>query len=417
MKAITFCIGQTTTAPRGIFAKCEATLDDNGSEVTLIRERLDIASGGARARFVRHAAELAAAHYRLTFRGTPNATFRENVARMKDASLLAFEDAYLTHAERDDREVELVPVADVEYSPEPATHDLFGLAVPLSAPSVFFGASGAFKSTTAMRAAVGIAQAGRRVLLLDLENDTDDSQRALAGICAGLGVEVPGNLYRVKVRQYGLDARLDALRRQIRQHRIDYAVIDSASIAAPGDLSDATVAKAYFHSLAGLGVRGSLTIAHEPKAATEGRVTASPLGSMVWQAIPRLVVRFEPFLPEGAVLAVAGGVKHVRMVVAVSNTAMQPGAVVHLSVHHAPGRIVVRTTDRRAPRPPTDDDRLGVLKAALAERGALKSGDLKPLIRKAEADKAGVLRLLADDPDVAVEKRGNARVYCLKAAN
>ena len=57
--------------------------------------------------------------------------------------------------------------------------------------------------------------------------------------------------------------------------------IDSANIAVPGDLNDASVARGYFALRADLGIRGSLTIAHEPRAETERKATATLLGSTI----------------------------------------------------------------------------------------------------------------------------------------
>ena len=167
------------------------------------------------------------------------------------------------------------------------------VCVPISAPAVMYGDPACGKSTLAMHMALSMSVAGYNVAWIDMENDPEDVKLLAGRVARGMGLAKVG-LLLTRARQMSLGARLDSMRRAFRDREIDYVVVDSATMAADGELSSAEVSKAYFEALHRIaGEAGSLTICHTPKHAqgnSGAAAQAGPLGSRVWTSYPRLVM-------------------------------------------------------------------------------------------------------------------------------
>jgi hypothetical protein len=150
-----------------------------------------------------------------------------------------------------------------------------------------FGDGGTGKSLFAL-AIAGSIQSGReliegfppattrRVAYLDWEWDAHVHRRRLAQLSPD--AELPDLVY-VACRLPIAEER-DRLRRIIRQHGIEFLVIDSVALAAGGEPESAEVAVAFFGALRSLGLP-TLCIAHVTNAAARSSADR-PFGSAYW---------------------------------------------------------------------------------------------------------------------------------------
>ena len=421
---IVFDIGRPIWSARGgEIATVEAHYrEDDDRRYLLTRERINIASGSERARFARYAAELANAMLAPSDLGSSgNAEARATAARGAQdsrarAALLAFEENCLARLESEDRAAELVTFASLPPVGPAETYDVFGLRLPLDAPSLFFGSPGSLKSTVASRVAVDLARNGVKVLVLDLEASPDASKRVIDAASAGVGLsEAPATLYRTRSRELSLTRRIDTLTAECRQHGIEFVVIDSATVAASGELNDSAVAKSYFDALRALGVAGSITVAHQAKAATDiPAAKRTPLGSQVWTALPRCVVAFDRF--DGPTLATASGVRYVQLTVTASNTETGEGERAYVSAVFGTTALRVTATTRRPVdgRQRSEQDRDRADDAALSAAaefirdagGEVSTTDLRGHLRVRAERQGRLLDRLAERPDIVRERRG-----------
>lgn len=174
---------------------------------------------------------------------------------------------------------------------EPPEDDGFLLEplVPARHPMVLFGDGGSGKSYLALAAAVSIhtgrellgmtPSVRRRVAYLDFEYDGWEHRRRLAALL-GSDADLPDLVY---VRcSLPLRDDVDRLRRIVREHAIEYVVVDSVAPACGGEPESAEVALGYFGALRQLGL-GSLSVAHNTKSGDEYR----PFGSTFWHNLAR----------------------------------------------------------------------------------------------------------------------------------
>lgn len=125
--------------------------------------------------------------------------------------------------------------------------------------------------------------ATRRVAYLDWEWTSTIHRKRLARLWAGRTGELPDMVYvpcRLPLRE-----ERDRLRRIIRDHGIEYLIIDSVALAAGGEPEAAEVAIAFFGALRSLSV-DALCIAHVTNANAKGSAD-KPFGSTFWSNTAR----------------------------------------------------------------------------------------------------------------------------------
>jgi hypothetical protein len=181
------------------------------------------------------------------------------------------------------------PAIGLRDAPQPASG-----GAPLLAPllagdgaTILFGDGGTGKSYLALAVAATL-QTGRalidgltpsdmrRVGYLDWEWSAAVHRRRLAQLWPD--DELPDLVY-VPCRLPLKDER-DRLRRIIREHRLEYLILDSVALAAGGEPESAEVAVAFFGALRALGL-DALCVAHVTNAAARGSADR-PFGSAFW---------------------------------------------------------------------------------------------------------------------------------------
>ncbi len=193
----------------------------------------------------------------------------------------------------------LTPLSDMPTDPPPPL--LLGRLHPIQA-TILYGPGDAGKGTLAVSWAKQLADTGRRVAILDYEgNDLEWSSRLHGLGGADVLYLAPSRDYpagRVphppaaggrrypdmdSMRAAGLAGHVDQLKDELDDAEIDYIIIDSAGMAAPGDPGSPEPVMAYFAALQQLR-RPSLTIAHTNRAGD----SRYPFGSVYWHALSRL---------------------------------------------------------------------------------------------------------------------------------
>lgn len=169
------------------------------------------------------------------------------------------------------------------------------LRLPRRHPAIAFGDGGSGKSLIALHAAGQLARQGMTVLYADWEYAPEDHRARLGGL---FGDDLP-QIYYVRCER-PLVAEADRLARLVREHGIDYMVVDSIAFACDGAPESAEVAAAYFRSLRRIGV-GSLNIAHVTKS--EG-ADQKPFGSAFWHNGARMTYYVARSVEEDAELVV-----------------------------------------------------------------------------------------------------------------
>lgn len=172
--------------------------------------------------------------------------------------------------------------------------DAVGAGAPLVAPllagdgaTILFGDGGTGKSYLALALAASLhtgrelvdglpPSSTRRVGYLDWEWSAAVHRRRLAALWPD--DELPDLVY-VACRQPLREER-DRLRRIIRDHGLEYLVIDSIALAAGGEPESAEVATGFFGALRSLGL-DALCVAHVTNAAAKGGAER-PFGSAYW---------------------------------------------------------------------------------------------------------------------------------------
>jgi hypothetical protein len=147
------------------------------------------------------------------------------------------------------------------------------LTLPRRHPAILFGDGGAGKSLIALHIAGRLARDGMTVLYADWEFDAADHRLRLDGL---FGEALPSVLYVRAERP--LVAETDRLTRLVREHGVDYLIVDSIAFACDGPPEAAEVAAGYFRGLRRVGV-GSLSVAHITKSDGGDQ---KPFGSAFW---------------------------------------------------------------------------------------------------------------------------------------
>ena len=167
--------------------------------------------------------------------------------------------------------------------------------------TVLFAAAGTGKSLLALGLCVQAATGRRiipginppddpvKVLYLDWETSQDNHARRMAGICDGVLLPIPSDLIYYWRMEYPLVEAIEDVRAFIISNKIGLVVIDSAGLAADGDVNSTEVGTAYIKTVRAIGNAAVLTITHMSHDQIErGRgKTLRPIGSVYFQNGPR----------------------------------------------------------------------------------------------------------------------------------
>ena len=169
------------------------------------------------------------------------------------------------------------PAIALHELPRPAPDDALvvdGMSLLPRHPVIVFGDGGCGKSLVALYLAGRLSQQGMRVGLLDWELSADEHRRRLEDI---FGPDMPPVQYLRCDRP--LCEMVDAVRRMLAEHALEYLILDSIAFACDGPPEAAEVASRYFQALRRFGEIGSLHVAHMSKAEGADR---KPFGSVFW---------------------------------------------------------------------------------------------------------------------------------------
>lgn len=173
------------------------------------------------------------------------------------------------------------PAVSLRDLPRPApdqTFSVHGLTLLQRHPVGLFGDGGSGKSLISLFVAGELQRAGKRVGLFDWELAGEDHRERLEAL---YGPQMPDLKYLRCDRP--MSHMADAIRRIVRQERLDYAVFDSVAFACDGPPEAAEVAGRYFQAVRQLGPIGSLHVAHvaKPREGDRGH-EQKPFGSGFW---------------------------------------------------------------------------------------------------------------------------------------
>lgn len=170
--------------------------------------------------------------------------------------------------------------------------------------TVVFGIGGTGKSVLMLAFAACIDQGipyldmvvqQRNVLYLDYEDEEENQRYRLDLLREGWQMEERPHVF-YKRAEISLPSMADALAREIEAKNIEYMIVDSAALACGAEPETADAANAYFRTLRGLKLRGSVTIAHQPK---EKERSNMPFGSVFWWNNPRSIWQLQKAQLEG----------------------------------------------------------------------------------------------------------------------
>ncbi len=168
----------------------------------------------------------------------------------------------------------VVQLCNVQVSSENPEYEFDVLpSVPRTSMSIWFGDGGTGKSLAALYAAGQLVKPGIPTLYLDWEWDEGEHRTRLEQLFQD---DMPQELFYWRCHQ-PLAQFGEAIRRQVRYHKIKYVVIDSIAYACGGSAEASDVAANYKRVVDQLGI-GSLHLAHIPK----GGDTSKPFGSVFW---------------------------------------------------------------------------------------------------------------------------------------
>lgn len=127
------------------------------------------------------------------------------------------------------------------------------------------------------------------VLYLDWETNAKVHARRMASIAKGAGVTVPAGRVHYWRMEFALEESIEDIRAFIKLHRIGLVIIDSAGLAANGDINSTEVGTSYIKTVRAIGDVAILTITHmswEQMEKGKGK-TLRPIGSVYFQNGPR----------------------------------------------------------------------------------------------------------------------------------
>jgi hypothetical protein len=160
-----------------------------------------------------------------------------------------------------------------------------GLTLYPSHPQIIFGDGGTAKSYLALHIAAEMARRGQQTLFADWELDEHAHRRRLGLL---YGSNPPRVLYVRCDRPLVHEA--DRLQRIVREHGVQFLVVDSIAFACDARPEDAEVAARYFRALRQIGV-GSLSVAHVNKS---DQGDQKPFGSAFWHNGARMTWYVRP---------------------------------------------------------------------------------------------------------------------------
>ena len=135
-----------------------------------------------------------------------------------------------------------VPLLEIERPAGNQFLHLFGFKLPFRHSSILFGDGGSAKSYLALFLGGLMARDGYRVLLADWELDGPDHRARFEAL---FGDEMPAGLLYVRCSR-PIAQEVDRLKREVRDHGIDFLIADSVGYALTDDPKDAGAALAYF---------------------------------------------------------------------------------------------------------------------------------------------------------------------------
>ena len=165
--------------------------------------------------------------------------------------------------------------------------------------SMIFGDGGVSKSLHALAIAVSVATGqavipGTKVhdtgpvIYLDWEDEAETHAERLAAICAGIDIEVPGNIIYMR-RSGSLHESTREIRREIAKQGAILAIVDSVGAACGGDPEKASDVIRAFDSMRTLGIT-VLALHHVTK---EQKDRTKPFGSVYSPNLSRLTWRLD----------------------------------------------------------------------------------------------------------------------------
>lgn len=178
------------------------------------------------------------------------------------------------------------------------------LAAPLleaGEHTVLFAPGGVGKSLLSLALCVQLATATQvipgveaptspvKVLYLDWETSGEVHHRRMGSIAAGIDAVVPKGMIFYWRMEYALAEAIEDIRTFIINNNIGLVIVDSAGVAADGDINTTDVGTAYIKTVRAIGDVGVLTIthmSHDQMERGKGK-TLRPIGSVYFQNGPR----------------------------------------------------------------------------------------------------------------------------------
>jgi len=167
--------------------------------------------------------------------------------------------------------------------------------------TVLFAPGGVGKSLLSLGICVQVATGARvipgtdppkapmNVLYLDWETNAKVHARRMRSIAKGAGVEIPeGRVFYWRM-EFALEESIEDLRAFIKMNNIGLVIVDSAGLAANGDINSTDVGTSYIKTVRAIGDVAILTITHmswEQMEKGKGK-TLRPIGSVYFQNGPR----------------------------------------------------------------------------------------------------------------------------------
>jgi hypothetical protein len=125
-----------------------------------------------------------------------------------------------------------------------------------------------------------------KVLYLDWETGADVHKRRLDQICTSVSMTAPKDRLFYWRMEHALREAFQDIKQFITANNIGLVIIDSAALAANGDVNESSTGTDYIKTVRELGNIATLTITHVSKATIE-RERLVPIGSVYFQNGPR----------------------------------------------------------------------------------------------------------------------------------
>lgn len=153
------------------------------------------------------------------------------------------------------------------------------LLLPKAHPSLFFGDGDALKTYTGLHVLTELRRAGARVGIADWEMTAADHRERGERLQGA----APDVIYIPCARP--LVHEFDRIARLVREHDIEYLLLDSAAPACAGGPENSEAVQEYYRAVRALGI-GTLTIAHTNRSEHSDQ---KPFGSVFWFNLARAI--------------------------------------------------------------------------------------------------------------------------------